>query len=90
MNTPIGLDSIPGPRGVPLLGNVFDLDAADPIDALVRMTGEYGPLYKLTIPGGVRRFVSGPTPSVGPQAMEVPTSRLELSVRSRYARRRPT
>ncbi|GAA1329688.1 bifunctional cytochrome P450/NADPH--P450 reductase [Pseudonocardia xinjiangensis] len=60
MNAPIGIDEIPGPRGIPLLGNVFDLDAAHPIDALIRMADEYGPLYKLTVPGGVRLFVSGP------------------------------
>jgi cytochrome P450/NADPH-cytochrome P450 reductase len=59
MNAPIGLDEIPGPRGLPLLGNLFDIDAHSPLEQMARMAGEYGPLYKITIPSGVRLLVSG-------------------------------
>jgi cytochrome P450 / NADPH-cytochrome P450 reductase len=60
MTTTIDLDEIPGPRGVPLLGNVFDLDPASPIESLIRMAEEYGPIYKITLPVGVQLVVSGP------------------------------
>jgi cytochrome P450 / NADPH-cytochrome P450 reductase len=58
--TPLSLDDIPGPRGLPLLGNVLDIDATDPLGGFVKMAGEYGPIFKLATPGAVRLFVSGP------------------------------
>jgi cytochrome P450 / NADPH-cytochrome P450 reductase len=54
------LDEIPGPRALPLLGNVFDIDTADPIGGFVRMAEEYGPIFRLATPGGMRLLVSGP------------------------------
>jgi cytochrome P450 / NADPH-cytochrome P450 reductase len=58
--TPLSLDELPGPRGLPLIGNVFDIDTADPLGGFVRMAEEYGPIFKLATPGGVRLLVSGP------------------------------
>ena len=52
VSTPLSLDEIPGPRGLPVVGNIFDIDAADPIEGFVRMAGEYGPIYKLATPAG--------------------------------------
>jgi cytochrome P450/NADPH-cytochrome P450 reductase len=60
MTVTIGLDEIPGPRGVPLLGNVFDIDTASPFESLLRLATEYGPIYKLDTPGATRLIVSGP------------------------------
>ena len=60
MPTTIGLDEIPGPRGLPLLGNVFDIDKSSPLESLITMAGEYGPIYRLTTPAGTRLLVSGP------------------------------
>jgi cytochrome P450 / NADPH-cytochrome P450 reductase len=60
VTTTIALDQIPGPRGVPVLGNVLDIDTASPFESLMRMAEEYGPLYRLATPGGVRLIVSGP------------------------------
>jgi cytochrome P450/NADPH-cytochrome P450 reductase len=54
------LEDIPGPRPLPLVGNAFDIDRADPLGGFVRMAKEYGPLFKISTPGGVRLFVSGP------------------------------
>ena len=54
------MEPIPGPRGVPVLGNVFDVDSADPLGGFVRMAEQYGPIFKLSVPGGVRLLVSGP------------------------------
>ena len=57
---PLTLDEIPGPRALPVLGNVFDIDTADPLGGFVRMAVEYGPIFKLVTPGVVRLMVSGP------------------------------
>src|SRR3954451_16153795 len=59
MSSTIALDEIPGPRGLPLLGNAFDIDASNPIEGFMRMADEYGPIFRLTIPGGTRLIVSG-------------------------------
>jgi cytochrome P450 / NADPH-cytochrome P450 reductase len=60
MNVPLDIDELPGPRGLPLVGNIFDIDTHSPIEQMVRLVQEYGPIYKLTTPGGVRLLVSGP------------------------------
>ena len=60
MTATTALDEIPGPRGVPVLGNVLEIDTASPFESLVRMAEEYGPLYRLTVPGGTRLIASGP------------------------------
>jgi cytochrome P450/NADPH-cytochrome P450 reductase len=60
MTATAALDEIPGPRGVPVLGNVLDIDTASPFESLMRMAEEYGPLYRLSVPGGTRLIVSGP------------------------------
>jgi cytochrome P450 / NADPH-cytochrome P450 reductase len=60
LSTLLSVNEIPGPRGLPLVGNVFDIDTADPLGGLVRMAAQYGPIFKLAAPGGSRLFVSGP------------------------------
>ena len=44
-------EPIPGPRGVPLLGNIFDLQDPDgvPIQALERLVDVYGPIVKFRV-----------------------------------------
>src|SRR6478609_2762034 len=59
MSTTIALDEIPGPRGLPLVGNAFDIDATNPIEGFMEMAGEYGPIFRLAVPGGTRLIVSG-------------------------------
>ena len=58
--TPVPLDELPGPRGLPVLGNVLDVDATGPMEGFARMAQEYGPIFKLDLPDGARVFVSGP------------------------------
>ncbi len=43
-----------------MIGNVFDIDTADPLGGFVRMAETYGPIFKLDTPGGIRLFLSGP------------------------------
>ena len=59
MTAPITIDELPGPKGLPLLGNMFDIDTHSPIDGFIAMAKEYGPIYKLTFPAGTRVMVSG-------------------------------
>ncbi|RJE26772.1 bifunctional P-450 NADPH-P450 reductase [Aspergillus sclerotialis] len=49
---------IPGPKGVPLLGNVYDVDRDVPIHSLELMADNYGPIYRLTNFGMSRVFIS--------------------------------
>ena len=54
MSTPVSLESLPSPRGVPLLGNLFDIDSAHPVEGLMDLGREYGPIYRLDVPGSAR------------------------------------
>jgi cytochrome P450/NADPH-cytochrome P450 reductase len=42
---------IPQPRPLPLLGNLADLDSDKGVFALVELAREYGPIYRLALPG---------------------------------------
>ncbi len=59
MPEPITVADLPGPHGVPLLGNLLDLNNPQPIDTLIGWAREFGPIYKLTVPGTTRVIVSG-------------------------------
>ncbi len=56
----ISVEDIPGPRGVPLLGNVFDIDSHSPVEGFMRMARQYGPVFKVSLPTGTRIMVSDP------------------------------
>jgi cytochrome P450/NADPH-cytochrome P450 reductase len=54
------LEPIPRPPGHLLIGNLLDLDAGHPIESLMDLARQYGPIYELTIPSrGSRIIVSG-------------------------------
>ena len=46
------LDDIPGPKGVPLLGNMFEIKQATMVQDLMKLGREWGPIFKLTTPTG--------------------------------------
>ncbi|KAE8146488.1 cytochrome P450 [Aspergillus avenaceus] len=49
---------IPGPRGMPLVGNVLDIESEYPMRSLEMMADTYGPIYRLVTYGFSRCFVS--------------------------------
>ena len=61
VKSPDPLDDLPGPRGLPVVGNVLQIDRKSPIEGFIATAREYGPIFKLTVPGGTRVFVSGPS-----------------------------
>jgi len=46
------LDDIPGPKGVPVLGNMFEIKQATLIQDLMKVAREWGPIFKMTTPRG--------------------------------------
>ena len=59
MSEPLAPDDFPGPKGLPILGNVRAIDLAQPIESLMSLAREYGPIFKLTTPRGISVVVSG-------------------------------
>ena len=59
MSEPLAPEHFPGPPGLPFLGNVRAIDLAQPIDSLMSLAREYGPILKLTSPAGTSVVVSG-------------------------------
>jgi cytochrome P450/NADPH-cytochrome P450 reductase len=53
------LENIPGPKGVPVMGNMLDIKQATMIQDLMKLTREWGPIFRLTTPTGPRYIVSG-------------------------------
>jgi cytochrome P450 / NADPH-cytochrome P450 reductase len=59
MTDPIAPEDLPGPPGLPFIGNVRAIDFTQPIESLMSLAREYGPIFKLTTPGGISVVVSG-------------------------------
>ncbi|KAJ5350580.1 hypothetical protein N7541_008307 [Penicillium brevicompactum] len=49
---------IPGPSGIPILGNIFDIDPNQTWNSLNKLAREYGPIFKVTILGHPLVFIS--------------------------------
>ncbi|CAI7589423.1 hypothetical protein PCG10_001646 [Penicillium crustosum] len=49
---------IPGPKGVPFLGNIYDIEPEVPVNSFERMAESYGPIFRLTTFGRPRVFIS--------------------------------
>jgi cytochrome P450/NADPH-cytochrome P450 reductase len=53
------LEPIPRPPGHMLVGNLFDIDTAHPMEGLAELARKYGPIYQLDVPAiGSRIIVS--------------------------------
>ncbi len=56
----VTVDELPGPHGLPVLGNLLDIDKHSPIEGLMKMAREYGPIFRIDVAGrGPRLIVSG-------------------------------
>src|SRR3954452_13601566 len=54
------LGTIPHPPGHLLVGNLFDLDTSHPLESLAELARQYGPIYRIQLPGrGSGMIVSG-------------------------------
>jgi len=59
MTAPISIDHLPGPHGVPFIGNLLELNTPNPMEKLIEWGREYGPIFRLQVPGKDRVIVSG-------------------------------
>jgi cytochrome P450 / NADPH-cytochrome P450 reductase len=59
MAEPLPPEELPGPPGLPLIGNLRAIDMTQPIESVTSLAREYGPIFKLTSPGGISVVVSG-------------------------------
>src|SRR5262245_49675788 len=51
------LQPIPHPPAHLFVGNLFDLDANHPIESMMDLAREYGPIFQIDMPGGNSRVV---------------------------------
>ena len=56
---PLTVDDIPGPKGLPVVGNMFDVPADHQIVTLMKVVRELGPMIRLRTPAGDRFVASG-------------------------------
>jgi cytochrome P450 / NADPH-cytochrome P450 reductase len=57
--TPLTVDDIPGPKGLPVFGNMFDVPADHQVVTLMKVVRELGPMVRLRTPAGDRYVTSG-------------------------------
>ncbi|KAJ5530795.1 NADPH-cytochrome p450 reductase FAD-binding alpha-helical domain-3 [Penicillium freii] len=43
------MDCIPGPKPLPVVGNLFDLDLDNALQSIIKMADEFGPLFQITV-----------------------------------------
>ncbi|EOD51987.1 putative nadph-cytochrome p450 reductase protein [Neofusicoccum parvum UCRNP2] len=52
------LMEIPGPAGLPIVGNLWNIDLDSPLSSLIRICREYGPICQITV-GGNKKLLVG-------------------------------
>ncbi|KAF4826625.1 Bifunctional cytochrome P450/NADPH--P450 reductase [Colletotrichum tropicale] len=50
-NFPDTIFPIPGPRPLPVLGNILDIDLVSPLDSLISLVAKHGPIFSLNFAG---------------------------------------
>ena len=50
-------DAVPGPRPRPIIGNALDIGLKNALQGAIELARQYGPIYRLVVPGGDRRYV---------------------------------
>jgi cytochrome P450/NADPH-cytochrome P450 reductase len=58
MNQQSEAGTIPQPKPDPILQNIKDIDPHGPVQSMMRLARTYGPIYRLSLPGGARLVVS--------------------------------
>jgi cytochrome P450 / NADPH-cytochrome P450 reductase len=59
-------EPIPRPPGHMLVGNLFDVDRAHPMEGFAELARKYGPIYKLEVPGLGSRIIASSFELVDP------------------------
>jgi cytochrome P450/NADPH-cytochrome P450 reductase len=59
MEAAVHLEPIPRPPGHLLVGNFFDLDSKHPLDSIMNLARQYGPIFEIALPTVSRIIVSG-------------------------------
>src|SRR3954454_2412523 len=57
--TPRPLSEIPGPKPLPVVGNMRDVDTHRLVQSIMELADQYGPIFKLHTPAGATYVVSG-------------------------------
>ena len=57
--TPLTVEDIPTPKGLPVVGNMFTVPAQTTVQTLMEIVREYGPMVRLRTPIGDRFVASG-------------------------------
>jgi len=53
----VSADVIPGPRPRPVIGNALDIGLKGAVEAAIKLARQYGPIYRLVLPGGAHRYI---------------------------------
>lgn len=62
---PSAADVIPGPRPRPVIGNALDIGLKNAVEGAIKLARQYGPIYRLVVPGGGERYVVSGSDLVG-------------------------
>jgi cytochrome P450 / NADPH-cytochrome P450 reductase len=55
--TDVSADVIPGPRPRPVIGNALDIGLKGAVEPAIKLARQYGPIYRLVLPGGDHRYI---------------------------------